>query len=550
MFSPQILAHDGVFEKIALNDILNVANSMKEAGFELLLDICGMDNLNLNREKRFSVYYLFRNINGAFKGFWVEVDESDEIDSLSGIYDSANWAERECFDQFGVKFKNHPNLKRVLNHKDFVGHPLRKDYPINKGQILNLSDDLMDEMGKELVRLGLSDQNEEYKTKYVFLNLGPSHPATHGTIRNFVALDGEKIVACVTEIGYLHRGFEKSCEAHTFAQVMPYTDRLNYCSPLLNNFGYAKALEEILDLKVPDRAIFMRVILGELSRIIDHEVCLAAMFVDMGALTNYWYLFNPREKVYNFLSRLTGARFTTTFARIGGMANDFHEGWEDELNACLKEIEKGIDDALTLVEKNKIYLDRVQNLCIFNDKQALSYGFTGPNLRASGVAYDLRKTNPYFYYDNFDFAVPVGSVGDIYDRMFVRFYEMKESIKIIRQAMAQIPKGEIITKDRSVNLPPKSEVYNSIEGLINHFKIISGGIKVPNGAYYSASEGGNGELGFFIYSDESPNPYRLKLRPPCYYAINAFSSMVNGCFVADSILNLGSLNLIAGEMDR
>ena len=459
MSSVDILAKDGVFEKIAPSDILKVAKIMKSDGFDILLDVCGLDNLHLNRQKRFSVYYLFRKTqNGYFKGFWIEVDENEEVDSLSEIYDSANWGERECFDQFGVKFANHPNLKRVLNHKDFVGYPLRKDYPIGKGQILHQSDDLLDEMKKELIRLGLSEENEEFKTKYTFLNLGPSHPATHGTIRNFVALDGEKILACVSEIGYLHRGFEKSCEAHTYAQIMPYTDRLNYCSALLNNFGYAKALEEILDLKVPDRAIFMRVILGELSRIIDHEVCLAAMFVDMGALTNYWYLFNPREKVYDFLSRLTGARFTTTFARIGGMANDFHEGWENELNAILKEIEKGVDDALTLVEKNKIYLDRVQNICVFSDKQALSYGFSGPNLRASGVAYDLRKIKPYFYYDSFDFAVPVGSVGDIYDRMFVRFYEIKESIKIIRQAMIKIPNGEVISHDRSVNLPPKSEV--------------------------------------------------------------------------------------------
>lgn len=534
--------------KISQNDICEFGFFARdELKFEILADVIGVDNLAKNG--CFSVYYIFRRLDSALLCVWVDLSEA-KIHTLSHIYKSANWAERECFDQFGIIFDGHPNLKRILNHKDFIGHPLKKDYPIDKGQLLFESDDLVDEMQKELIAKGLSDENEEFNTKFTFLNLGPSHPATHGTIRNFMALDGEKIKACVSEIGYLHRGFEKSCENHTYAQIIPYTDRLNYCSALLNNFAYARAIEGILGVQITDRAKFMRVILGELSRIIDHEVCLAAMFVDMGALTNYWYLYNPREKIYNFLSKLTGARFTNSFARIGGMANDFFDGWESELLECLKEVQKGVDDTLTLIENNRIYLDRVQNICKISAKDALSFGFTGPNLRASGVAYDLRKDAPYDFYDSFDFNVPVGSMGDIYDRMFVRFFEIKESISIIKQAISCIPKGAINISDKSIILPPKEQVYGNIESLINHFKLIFDGIKLPAGHYYSASEGANGELGFFIVSDEKTSPYRLKLRPPCFYALNAFSHMVDGALIADSVLNLGSLNIIAGELDR
>lgn len=519
--------------------------------FEILADIVGVDNLYLNKDKRFSVYYIFRKLNAELFCIYCNLNEDESLVSVEKIYKSANWAERECFDQYGIHFSDHSNLKRILNHKDFISHPLRKDYPIDKYQILYSSDDLVDEMKNELKINNLSnEENDEFKTKYTFLNLGPSHPATHGTIRNFVALDGEKIVSCVTEIGYLHRGFEKSCEAHTYPQIIPYTDRLNYCSALLNNVGYSKAVEKILGVSLPDRAIFMRVILGELARIIDHEVCLGAMFVDMGGLTNYWYLYNPRERIYDFLSKLTGARFTNSFTRIGGMAYDFFDGWEDELNIHLEDIKQGLDDAMILIEKNRIFLDRVQNICNINAQEALNYGFTGPNLRASGVDYDLRKDKPYYYYDSFDFTVPVGSQGDIYDRMMVRFFEMKESISIIRQAMKIIPKGDVSIKDKDIFLPPKSEVYGNIEAIINHFKLIFDGIKLPNGHFYDASEGANGELGFFILSDGKTTPYRLKLRPPCFYALNAYSQMVKGCFIADSILNLGSLNIIAGELDR
>jgi len=404
---------------------------------------------------------------------------------------------------------------------------------------------LMDEMTPRLKSKGYTSHED-----LMFLNLGPAHPASHGTIRTFVALDGENITCAVSEIGYLHRGFEKSCENHTYNQIIPYTDRLNYCSAILNNIAYAHAVEGILGVDLPERAKFIRVIIGELSRIIDHLVCLAAILVDMGALTNYWYLYNPREKVYDLLSKLTGARLTNSYMRIGGMSHDLYDGFEHDLQACLKEITQGVNDALKLIEHNRIFHDRTQNVGIISKEDAINRGLTGPNLRACGVAYDLRVTAPYYHYETFDFDIALGSVGDVYDRMMVRFEEIKQSTRIIHQAMQRLPEGPVCVQDHAISLPPKKEVYNNIEGLMNQFKLIYEGVKVPPSEYYRAIEGANGELGFFIVSDGSGTPYKVKVRPPCFYAMAAYPRIIEGSMIADAVLTLGSLNIIAGELDR
>ncbi len=520
-------------------------------GFHFLVDVTAIDYSALKKPTpaRFAVIYIlrdkeFKNVI-TLKAFINEEEEDLHVESISDIFFSANWAEREVWDQYGIKFLNHPNLKRVLNHKEFKGHPLRKDYPKTKGQLCTKTDDLMDEMIPLLEKKGYKSHND-----LMFLNLGPAHPASHGTIRSFVALDGETIVAAVSEIGYLHRGFEKSCEDHTYNQIIPYTDRLNYCSAILNNIAFAHTVEGMLSVTIPERAQFIRVIIGELSRIIDHLVCLAANLVDMGALTNYWYLYNPRETVYDLLSKLTGARLTNSYMRIGGVAHDFYDGFEEDLQGSIKEIEKGMGDTLALVEHNRIFHDRSQNIGIVTAEQAINNGFTGPNLRASGVAYDLRKTSPYYFYEALDFDIAVGSVGDVYDRMMVRFEEIRQSISIIQQSMKILPKGDIIVKDRAIALPKKENVYNNIEGLMNQFKLTMDGVRVPDGEYYAAVEAANGELGFFIVSDGSGTPYKVKVRPPCFPAMSALPSMLEGEMIADSVLSLGSLNIVAGELDR
>ncbi|MEB3221905.1 MAG: NADH dehydrogenase (quinone) subunit D [Candidatus Sericytochromatia bacterium] len=391
---------------------------------------------------------------------------------------------------------------------------------------------------------------QDLHTELMFLNLGPSHPASHGTLRTFVALDGESIAAAVTEIGYLHRGFEKTCEVRTYNQVIPYTDRLNYCSAILNNIGFAKAVERMLDIEITDRCKFLRVIVGELMRVVDHCICIGTNLVDIGALTNFWYLFNKREEVYTVLEKLTGARLTNSFTRIGGLYRDAYDGFEADVLELCKGLEQAATEVHGLIAKNRIFVDRTQGICILTPERAMSYGFTGPNLRACGVPYDIRKTHPYYYYDTFDWDIALGSTGDTYDRIMIRFIEIEQSIRIIRQAVKQLPGGPVNVDDKRVTLPPKTDTYQNIEGLINHFKLVFEGVKVPPGEIYDATEAGNGELGFHIVSDGSGYPYRIKCRPPCFYAFNAFHEMVEGHLIADAVATLGSINIIAGELER
>lgn len=535
----------------------SLIKSKYDEGFNYLLDITAVDYTEYvnEQEKDFAIVYIIRHQN--FKEHIVIKSylENLETDSLTYLFKGADWLEREVFDQYGVIFTNHPNLRRILNHKEFVGHPLQKAYPITKGQFLHEVDDLVDEMNNRLLTKDVvckldSGHFSECNKDLMFLNLGPSHPASHGTIRTYVALDGETIECAVSEIGYLHRGFEKSCENHSYNQIVPYTDRLNYCSPISNNIAFVKAVEEMLGITITKRAEAIRVMLLELSRIEDHVVCLAAVLVDMGGLTNYWYMYNPREDIYDMLSKLTGARLTNSYMRVGGMANDLYDGFEEDLKEVIKKIEYGVEQTLSLIKHNRIFHDRTQNVGVISAEDAISYAVTGPNLRASGVAFDMRRDAPYYGYENYDFDVIVGSRGDVYDRVMVRFGEIEESIKIITQVMANLPDGEVNVKDASVTLPNKKDVYTTIEGAMNQFKLIYEGVKVPIGEHYSSLEATNGELGFFIVSDGSGTPYKVKVKAPAFTAMSAYPETVEGAQLADAILTLGSLNIIAGEMDR
>ncbi|KLD99599.1 NADH-quinone oxidoreductase subunit D [Aliarcobacter butzleri] len=528
-----------------------ISKLKNEDNYTILLDVTAVDYLKFPdvTPSRFAVIYILRDST-----FTKEItiksyvdDNTLEIDSLYDLYESADWAERETFDQYGIKFVGHPNLKRVLNHHQFIGHPLRKDYKITKGQICTETEDLMDEMVPKLKSKGYKKEEID---DLMLLNVGPSHPASHGTIRNFVAMEGETITACVTEIGYLHRGFEKACEHHTYSQIIPYTDRLNYCSAILNNIGYSKAVEEMLGIEITPRAKMIRVIIGELSRILDHLVCNAANMVDLGGLTNFWYLFSPRDMAYDLLSKLTGARLTNTYTRIGGLEFDLYDGFDKDLEEVLKAVEKGVEDALSLIAHNRIYHDRTQDVGVIKADFALRNGISGPNLRAAGVACDLRKDKPYYGYENFDFDVVIGSHGDVYDRMMCRFEEMRQSTKIIRQAMKNLPDGAINVYAPGVILPSKKDVYGNIESLMNQFKLTFEGIQVPKGEYYSFTEAANGELGFFIVSDGSGRPYKVKCRPPCFYSLAAYSKIVEGTMLADAVVTMASMNFIAGEFDR
>lgn len=542
-------------QSAALESTLSRLKNDPSFNCDLLLDVTGIDYLDYPdpQKARFSVVYTLRNWqdNLLVQVRCAVADPQDGVTTASHLWGSANWGEREAYDQYGINFKGHPDLRRILNHWQFVGHPMRKDYPIEKRQICYETDSLEKEIKTRLLENGIDESTmRDINTEIMFLNIGPSHPATHGAIRILTALDGETILANVNEIGYLHRGFEKTAESYTYNQVVPLTDRLNYCSSVINNIAYAKAVEAWLGVKITERAQFMRVVLTEFYRVLDHLVCIAANLVDMGGLTNYWYLFNEKEAAYDFISRLTGSRLTTSFTRIGGMYRDFYEGWENDLNTHLRGIEQGVVDALKLVETNRIIHDRTQGVCILPAETALSYGFTGPTLRASGVPFDLRKDAPYYNYEAFDFEVPVGSTGDVYDRFMIRFAEIRQSIRIIRQAMKYIPDGPINVADSQICLPPKQQVYSKIEGLANHFKLVFEGVKTPPGEWYDSFEAANGELGFHFVSDGSGRPYRLKVRPPCFYIMSGFHKMVEGYMIADAVINLGCINIIGGELDR
>jgi len=382
------------------------------------------------------------------------------------------------------------------------------------------------------------------------IQMGPSHPASHGTIKFNLRLDGETILDIDVEIGYLHRGFEKMCEQGTWNHCMPYADRLNYASPILNNVGFALALEKLAGITAPERAQYIRVIGGEISRITDHLTCLGMAVQEVGATSAGFYLIEAREFLYDLVEALTGARLTVTYCRLGGVMKDLPADVGDRIATAFKNLRGVLSDCDKLLSRSRIFMDRTRGVGAIGTQDAISWGLTGPLLRATGMSYDVRKAEPYLVYDRFDFEVPTGTQGDNYDRFLVRFAEMFQSMRIIEQALAQIPDGPIMANDPRYVLPPKHEVYGSIEGLMDHFMLVIEGSKIPAGEVYVATEGGNGELGFYLVSDGSGRPYRVRVRPPCFYAMSALGDMLRGAMVADIITTFGQINMIGGECDR
>ena len=443
----------------------------------------------------------------------------------------------------------------------------------------------------------MSTSNKTQKT--YMLNMGPAHPAMHGVVRLVLELEGEKIINTTTEIGYLHRAFEKHAENETWNNVVPWTDRLNYVSPLINNVGYALAVERLAGIEVPERGQYIRVIACELSRVTDHLTCVGASAMELGSFTVFLYMIKAREYLYQLIDQLTGARITTAFTRVGGVKGDLPEGFAEKCAVAFKLVREAVAESDKLLTKNRIFMDRMENTGVISRADAASYGITGPFLRSTGVPYDVRRSHPYLVYDRFDFEIPVGTTGDNYDRYLCRMAEIEQSLRILEQAFVQIPAGkhslepaeikyayeledmgkagrtELIQKyaakvdqtlegmgkdaaadtrsaDRSVTLPTKEQTYTNIEGLMNHFELVmwSWGIKIPAGESYTAVEGGNGELGFHIVANGGDGPYRVRCRPPCLYIMAALPTLLNGSMIADIVPTFGSVNMIAGELDR
>ena len=447
--------------------------------------------------------------------------------------------------------------------------------------------------------MDLDTFEKQVETRYMMLNMGPSHPAMHGVIRIKLVLDGETVINADVEIGYLHRAFEKSCEQVSYNKCMPYTDRLNYVSPLINNFGFCNAVERLLGLEITERCKYIRVIMSEISRITDHLTCVGASAMELGAFTVFLYMIKAREYLYDLVEMVTGARLTVSYGRIGGVKADLPENFEKRTKDVLKQVRCVLKEVDALLSRNRIFVDRMKNVGCISQEDAISYGITGPFLRSTGVGYDLRKMNPYWVYDQMDFIVPVGEVGDNLDRYYVRMEEMQQSMRIVEQAMEQMPSGEtnisetvltasemvdeakigniskiqgvrlldldptllgatkkyhkdIYPDQKGVALPAKENTYGNIEGLMNHFKLVMNGhgINPPKGEVYDAVEGANGELGFYIVSDGTDKPYRVRVRPPCFPIMAALAKIIKGGKVADVVATFGSVNMIAGELDR
>jgi NADH-quinone oxidoreductase subunit D len=437
----------------------------------------------------------------------------------------------------------------------------------------------------------------------MLINMGPSHPAMHGTIRIMLELDAERILNAEVEVGYLHRGFEKTCENKTYFNLLPYTDRLNYVSPLINNLGYAMTMEKMLGVGVPERAQLIRVMMSELSRVSDHLTSLAAMAMECGAFTVFLYMMKAREFLWDTIEFTTGARMTTSYIRIGGVRADLHPDWRGSLATAVKETRKVLKDVSGLLDGNSIFQGRTRGVGVISKEDALSHGWTGPCLRSTGIPYDVRKASPYLVYDKLDFEVPVGEFGDNFDRYRVRMREMEQSLRLLEQVAVLIPEAapivrepaiepseavrvsrrqktaarirlspnlegsekeryaDLMTPDKSaaaggaargVVVPPKEDTYTSMEGLINHFLFFMNGhgIRPPKGDVYFSVEGGNGEVGFYIVSDGTDRPYRLHLRAPCFHVVSALEQLIKGRLLADVIPTFGSMNMIGGELDR
>jgi NADH-quinone oxidoreductase subunit D len=382
------------------------------------------------------------------------------------------------------------------------------------------------------------------------LNMGPSHPSTHGVLRILLELDGEIVTSAMPDIGYLHRGDEKIAENMTYNQFVPYTDRLDYLAPLANNVAYALAVEKLMGWSVPPRGQVIRVICCELARISAHLLGMGALAMDTGAMTFFLYAFTEREKIYNLIESLTGARFTTSYTRIGGQTRDLPPGWTEQCGAFAEQFKAKIDEFDQLLTRNKIFVDRNQGIGVISKEDAIDFGLTGPNLRGSGVNYDVRKDRPYLTYPEYDFDIPIGSVGDAYDRYLCRMEELRQSVRIIEQALKTLPGGPINVGDGKGFLPKKEKVLTKMEELIHQFILVTEGIQAPVGEVYFGAENPKGELGFYIQSKGGGVPYRLKIRAPSFVNLSILAKLLPGHMMSDVVAILGSLDFVMGECDR
>ncbi len=552
----------------ALPEIARFLHDDPGCSFDMLSDMLAVDYPE--DEDRFEVIYLLKSLphNVRLRLKTRLPEDSPTIASVTNIWKGANFLEREVFDLMGIKFTGHPDLRRILLPDDFEeGYPLRKDFP-TEGRGWRSTFPFIPRLDEPPVQTEAEipeDQQRPFlkeaeglpknvpagrREEELLLNMGPQHPSTHGVLRMVLELEGERIVKATPDLGYLHRGVEKLCEGLTYQQIIPHTDRLDYVCSMTNNYAFVRTVEKLLNLPVPPRAEYIRTIVAEMQRIIGHLFWLGTQALDIGAMTVFFWTFREREVLLDLFEKLCGARLTLNYYRIGGVDGDLSPDIIRRLGEFLDAFPGHLAEYDGLLLTNRIWLARTKHVAVISAEDAVNFGCTGPVLRGSGVAYDIRKVEPYGAYDKVEWEVPTGKNGDTYDRYWVRMEEMRQSARIIRQCLAQLPDGPIIADAPQIVPPPKQKVMRDMESLIHHFIIFTQGFKTPKGETYCASEAPKGELGFFIVSDGGPRPYRMKIRSPSFVHLGAFDHMARGYLIADIVTIFGTYDVVMGECDR
>lgn len=532
--------------------------------YNLLLDVYGVDRSRLGLSPRFAGQYELYSIpkNRRLRLNVLAANPQNgalpQIPSVTGLWPTANWLERETYDLMGLEFTGHPWLHRIMLPQDWVGHPLRKDYPLG-GEPVNFSHDKNNprfaHLGKRIMDTPSypSDIEPELdQENNLVINMGPQHPATHGVLRLAVELDGERVVNVRPELGYLHSGFEKIGENKRYEKFIPYCDRLDYVSSMSNNLGYVMAVEKLLGVEIPQHAQYVRVILTELQRIASHMVWLGTHAMDVSGTIHalLMYAFNWREKILDIFEMVCGARMTTSYFCVGGLRWPLPGAFEAAVRDFLAGFPSGLQDFHGMLTNNPVWRDRLEGVGYLSKEDAIALGITGPMLRGSGVAFDLRKAQPYSSYDHFEFDIPTATEGDSFARYQVRMEEVRQSLRIVEQALNKLQPGPHKTADRKVVLPPRPEISDSMESLIHHFKLVTEGFKPPVGQVYGMIENPKGILAFGLLSDGSAVPHRLRVRGPSFVNLQATDTLSKGGLLSDIITVIGSVDIVLGEVDR
>ena len=537
--------------------VLDVARAAKDdpaLRFDMPVDVTAVDYIG--QEPRFEVvYHLYSTVHNHRLRLKTRVPgDRPAPASVTPVWVGANWLERETYDMYGIRFDGHPDLRRIYLYDEFEGHPLRKDYPKEKRQpLIGPGSRRGASVGDEhpyAVDLPPPSSKGTLGTDLMRIQLGPSHPATHGTVRIVLDLDGETVVNADVQVGFLHRGFEKECESGFYYQAIPYTDRLNYSSAILCNLGYCLAVEKLFGIETPPRCQFIRVMAGEIARMADHFLCVGATALELNAFTPFLYALQARELVWDLVDMLCGGRVTSNYVRIGGVSADLPAGFADLARINLDKARQLLGDMERLLTENPIFRARMEGVGQLPAEELIAFGVTGPLLRAAGVPLDLRRVQPYLVYDQIDFDVPVGSRGDNMDRYLVRLEEIRQSARIIEQCLSMLPDGPIDVDDPAIRWPGKSRVFGRMEELIDQFKQVTEGCKPPPGEVYVGTESANGELGYFLVSDGTGKPYKCRARTPSFSNTQPLARMIQGRLLADMVPTFDMINMIGGECDR